>query len=78
MMIEDDILNFTRMFRKEKKRKRVKRPRRIIVSGMGGSGISGDIASMMCNTKNSPQVIAWKNYGLPNWTNSKDCVICIS
>ncbi|MEE3242196.1 MAG: bifunctional phosphoglucose/phosphomannose isomerase [Candidatus Thermoplasmatota archaeon] len=75
MKIEDDTLNFTRMFRKEKEPKSTESSGRIIVAGMGGSGISGDIASVMCN---SPQVASWKNYGLPPWANSRDCVICVS
>ena len=87
MKVEDDTLNFTRMFRKEKGLSRIDHYGRIIVSGMGGSGISGDIASAMCNSPQVPSVdpetddhpvIAWKNYGLPSWANSKDCVICIS
>ncbi len=87
MKVEDDTLNFTRMFRKGKGLGRIDHYGRIIVSGMGGSGISGDIASAMCNSLQVPSVdpetdnhpvIAWKNYGLPSWANSKDCVICIS
>jgi len=85
MKVEDDTLNFTQMFRKEKGLGRIDHYGRIIVSGMGGSGISGDIVSAMCNSLQVPSfetddhlVIAWKNYGLPSWTNSKDCVICIS
>ena len=78
MNVEDDVLNFTQMFRKEEGHRRIEHYGRIIVSGMGGSGISGDVASVMCDAKNSPQTIAWKNYGLPSWANSKDCVICIS
>lgn len=87
MKVEDDTLNFTQMFRKEKGLSRIDHYGRIIVSGMGGSGISGDVASAMCNSPQVPSVdpetddhpvIAWKNYGLPSWANSKDCVICIS
>ena len=87
MKVEDDTLNFTQMFRKEKGLSRIEHYGRIIVSGMGGSGISGDIASAICNSPQVPSadhetddhpVITWKNYGLPSWANSKDCVICIS
>ena len=87
MKVEDDTLNFTQMFRKEKGLSRIDHYGRIIVSGMGGSGISGDIASAICNSSQVPSVdpetedhpvISWKNYGLPSWANSTDCVICIS
>ena len=75
MKIEDDTLNFIRMFRKEKVPNSTEHSGRIIVAGMGGSGMSGDIASAMCN---SPQVVSWKNYNLPPWANSRDFVVCVS
>ena len=56
MKVEDDTLNFTRMFRKEKGPSKINHYGRIIVSGMGGSGISGDIASAMCNSLQVPSV----------------------
>ena len=78
MKIEDDTLNFTQMFRRGKELSRIKHHERVIVSGMGGSGIGGNIASALCHQGNSLQITPWKNYGLPAWTKSKDCVICIS
>ena len=78
MKIEDDTLNFTQMFRRGKELSRIKHHERVIISGMGGSGIGGNIASALCHQGNSLQITPWKNYGLPAWTKSKDCVICIS
>ena len=78
MKIEDDTLNFTQMFRRGKELSRIKHHERVIVSGMGGSGIGGNIASALCHQGNSLQITPWKNYGLPAWTKNKDCVICIS
>ena len=78
MKIEDDTLNFTQMFREEKGPNRIKQCGRVIISGMGGSGISGNIAAVLCNQKNSPQAVPWKDYGLPTWTKNSDCVICVS
>jgi glucose/mannose-6-phosphate isomerase len=87
MKIEDDTWNFTRMFKSRRDLKKINHSGRIIVSGMGGSGISGAIASALFDSPQAPSidpktedhpVIAWKNYNLPNWTNRKDCVICIS
>jgi len=66
------------MFRRGKELSRIKHHERVIVSGMGGSGIGGNIASALCHQGNSLQITPWKNYGLPAWTKSKDCVICIS
>ncbi len=49
MKIEDDTLNFTQMFRRGKELSRIKHHERVIVSGMGGSGIGGNIASALCH-----------------------------
>ena len=50
----------------------------IVVAGMGGSAIGGDIVKLL--TKNElkvPFVIA-RNYKLPNWVNENTLVICSS
>ncbi len=87
MKIENDTWNFTRMFETRRDLKKINHSGRIIVSGMGGSGISGAIASSLFDSPQAPSIdpknnnhpiIAWKNYNLPNWANSKDYVICIS
>lgn len=41
----------------------------IYVCGMGGSGIAGDVISTLFKDKN-PEVLAWKNYGLPKKKNA--------
>jgi len=66
------------MFQSEKTFELEKKEGRVIVSGMGGSGISGLIASALFNTSGNLQVIPWTNYGLPQWVNKKDQIICIS
>ncbi len=78
MDIETDTLNFIKMFQSEKTFELEKKEGRVIVSGMGGSGISGLIASALFNTSGNLQVIPWTNYGLPQWVNKNDQVICIS
>ena len=78
MEIEDDVMNFTNMFRSYAGHINRVVNQRIVVSGMGGSGISGDIASSLCNTNSSIQITSWKDYGLPQWVTKKDSVICIS
>ena len=78
MEIEPDTLNFISMFENTKNYK-IEQPKgRIIVSGMGGSGISGLIASSLSNAFEDLQVIPWTNYELPKWVNKKDLIICIS
>ena len=76
--IEDDTLNFFKMWRQAKPKPSDRRDRQTIVSGMGGSGIGGEILSTLSNTLNFCQVTSWNNYGLPQWV-TEDCfVICIS
>ena len=52
---------------------------RILVCGMGGSAIGGDLlGSYLCDLMPVP-VSSWRNYGLPAWANGQDClVICSS
>ena len=78
MVIEKDVMNFTSMFKSYTGSIKRVNSQRIIVLGMGGSGISGDIASALCDMTSSTQVTSWKDYGLPKWATKKDSVICIS
>ena len=56
----------------------VLRKGRIIISGMGGSGIGGQILSSISDSEGFANITYWNNYNLPKWAN-KDClVICVS
>jgi len=51
---------------------------RIIICGMGGSGIGGDLVrSVVLSDANKPIEIH-RNYGIPNYTNRKTLVIAVS
>ena len=76
MEIEQDTLNFINMFENKKNYKLEDRKGRILISGMGGSGIGGLIASALSNQIGNLQVIPWANYGLPQWVNENDQIIC--
>jgi len=78
MEIEQDTLNFINMFKNKKNYQLEDRKGRILISGMGGSGIGGLIASALSNQIGNLQVIPWANYGLPQWVNENDQIICIS
>ena len=78
MEIEQDTLNFINMFENKKNYQLEDRKGRILVSGMGGSGISGLIASALSNQIGNLQVIPWANYELPQWVDENDQIICIS
>ena len=54
------------------------RPRAIVVAGMGGSGIAGDVLAAICGTGNSLQVVTSHGYQLPGWVGAADLVIAVS
>ena len=53
-------------------------PRTIIVTGMGGSGISGQIIAALANTQSAIPVVSHRGYLLPAWVGSHDLVIALS
>ncbi len=54
------------------------RPRAILVAGMGGSGIAGDILSAVCGRGCPVQVISVHDYHLPGWAGVADLVVAVS
>jgi len=54
------------------------RPRTIAVTGMGGSGIAGDMLSAVCGGGCPVQVTTVHDYGLPGWVGAADLVIAVS
>ncbi len=53
-------------------------PNKLLISGMGGSGIGGRIMETLANFEDMGDISSWNNYGLPAWLSSSDNVICIS
>jgi glucose/mannose-6-phosphate isomerase len=54
------------------------RPRAIVVSGMGGSGIAGDVLAAVCGTGCPVQIVSVHGYQLPGWVSAADLVIAVS
>jgi glucose/mannose-6-phosphate isomerase len=54
------------------------RPRAIVVTGMGGSGVAGDVLAAVCGTGSPVQVLSVHDYQLPGWIGGADLVIAIS
>ncbi|MGE5289259.1 MAG: bifunctional phosphoglucose/phosphomannose isomerase [Micromonosporaceae bacterium] len=54
------------------------RPRAILVTGMGGSGIAGDVLSAVCGPGCAVQVASVHDYSLPGWAGAADLVIAVS
>jgi glucose/mannose-6-phosphate isomerase len=53
-------------------------PRAIVVTGMGGSGVAGEVLSVVCGPGSATQVVALHDYQLPGWVGVPDLVIAVS
>jgi len=54
------------------------RPRAVVVAGMGGSGIAGDVLAAMAAPAAQAPVIVQREPGLPGWVGAADVVIAVS
>jgi glucose/mannose-6-phosphate isomerase len=54
------------------------RPRAVVVLGMGGSGIAGDVLAAVCGHESPVPVFVHKGYGLPGWVGAADLVCGVS
>ena len=76
--IVEDTKNFLTMLENNKNIGRNSNTNKVLISGMGGSGISGRIMETLATCEDIGQVFSWNNYGMPKWMSSDDNVICIS
>lgn len=51
--------------------------RRLILCGMGGSAIAGDLVQPLLRQTNLSLTV-WRDYDLPHWTAAEDLVLCCS
>lgn len=54
------------------------RPRAIVVLGMGGSGIAGDVLAAVCGSECAVPILVVKGYTLPGWVGANDLVCGVS
>jgi glucose/mannose-6-phosphate isomerase len=54
------------------------RPRAIVVTGMGGSGVAGDVLAAVCGSGCASQIVSVHDYLLPGWVGAADLVIAVS
>lgn len=54
------------------------RPRALVVTGMGGSGIAGDVLAAVCGPGCPVPVITVRSYRLPGWVGAADLVFAVS
>lgn len=51
---------------------------RVVIQGMGGSAIAGDLLSDLASLEKSPQISVWRDYGLPPYVNNRTLFIVSS
>jgi glucose/mannose-6-phosphate isomerase len=54
------------------------RPRAVVVAGMGGSGIAGDVLAAMAAASAQAPVVVQREPGLPGWVGAADVVVAVS
>src|SRR5688572_28650018 len=54
------------------------RPRAVVVCGMGGSGIAGDVLAAVAGPGSPVPVVTHRGYGLPGWVGAADLVVAVS
>jgi len=54
------------------------RPRAIVICGMGGSGIAGDVLAAVAGPSAPLPIVTHRNYGLPGWVGVSDLVVAVS
>ncbi|MCW2607804.1 MAG: Mannose-6-phosphate isomerase [Frankiales bacterium] len=54
------------------------RPRAVVVCGMGGSAIAGDVLAAVAGTSAPVPVLTHRGYGLPAWVGATDLVVGVS
>jgi glucose/mannose-6-phosphate isomerase len=54
------------------------RPRAIVVCGMGGSGIAGDVLAAVAGSSCPVPIVTHRGYGLPAWVGPVDLVVAVS
>jgi glucose/mannose-6-phosphate isomerase len=54
------------------------RPRAVVVAGMGGSGIAGDVLAAIAGPAAPVPVLTHRGYGLPGWVGPADVVVAVS
>lgn len=54
------------------------RPRAVVVAGVGGSALAGDILAAVCGPGAPVPVVTVRSYQLPGWVGATDLVIAVS
>ena len=50
----------------------------MVIAGMGGSAIGGDVVRLLLSSYNNIPITVSRNYNLPSWVDENSLVICSS
>ena len=53
-------------------------PRALVIAGMGGSGIAGDVVAAVTADTSPVPIVALRGYSLPAWVSADDMVVAVS
>lgn len=56
----------------------IKPPKAMILAGMGGSAMGGDLFSTYIEDLSPVQLFVHRNYGLPKWVQGRECLVIVS
>ena len=73
--IDEDTRSFLDMLKAKVSVKSNEYPNKLLISGMGGSGIGGRIMESLANYKDLGDIFSWNNYGLPKWRYTVNLII---
>lgn len=54
------------------------RPRSVVITGMGGSAMAGDVAAAVAGSASPLPITTYRGYTLPGWVGALDLVIAVS
>src|SRR4051812_7576588 len=54
------------------------RPRALVVTGMGGSAMAGEVLLAVAGSSCPVPVLVHRGYGLPGWVGAADLVVAVS
>lgn len=54
------------------------RPRALVVTGMGGSGVAGDVLAAIAGLRCPVPIVVHRGNGLPGWVGAADVVVAVS
>lgn len=74
----DHLLDALQISKTFKLKNRIPEIKNIVVAGMGGSAIGGDVCRTLLSKKLKIPMVVSRNYSVPHWVNENTLVVCSS